>query len=632
MGTRFSGARLAVSAPPMSSSFAPVSEPTAAHQRAHDLLREIFGYAQFRGQQQAIIEHVIDGGDGLVLMPTGGGKSLCYQIPALVRPGLGIVVSPLIALMKDQVDALRQAGVRAAYLNSSLNPGESRRLEEEMREGALDLVYVAPERLVMPYFLDMLGQIKIALFAIDEAHCVSQWGHNFRPEYRGLSVLHERFPDVPRVALTATADGPTRKDIVDRLQLGDARVFVSGFDRPNIAYRVVEKKDARNQLLNFLKTEHPEDAGIVYCLSRRKVDEVADFLSQHGRLALPYHAGLDAETRQRHQDRFLKDEGVVVVATVAFGMGIDKPNVRFVAHLDVPRSLEAYYQETGRAGRDGLPATAWMAYGLADVISCKQMVQGSELDDRQKRVELQKLDALLGYCETSTCRRQVLLNYFNDALPGPCGNCDICANPVKSWDGTVAAQKALSAVYRTGQRFGVQHLVDLLTGKETDKILERGHNLLKTFGVGRDIGRNAWQAIFRQLVAGGYLAVDVEGHGGLLFGPKATAVVKGEETVEFREHKEEKAPRRPSGGGRRSTAALELEGSDATLFEALRHWRLELSREQGVPPYVILHDATLVALSVERPSDIEALAAIPGVGRSKLDRYGQAILEIVRRG
>ncbi len=623
---------MAVSAPPMSSSFAPVSEPAAAHQRAQDLLREIFGYGQFRGQQQAIIEHVIDGGDGLVLMPTGGGKSLCYQIPALVRPGLGIVVSPLIALMKDQVDALRQAGVRAAYLNSSLSPGESRQLEEEMRDGALDLVYVAPERLVMPYFLDMLSRLKIALFAIDEAHCVSQWGHNFRPEYRGLSVLHERFPDVPRVALTATADGPTRKDIVERLQLGDARVFVSGFDRPNIAYRVVEKKDARNQLLNFLKTEHPDDAGIVYCLSRRKVDEIADFLSQHGRLALPYHAGLDAETRQRHQDRFLKDEGVVVVATVAFGMGIDKPNVRFVAHLDVPRSLEAYYQETGRAGRDGLPATAWMAYGLADVISCKQMVQGSELDDRQKRVELQKLDALLGYCETATCRRQVLLNYFNDTLPGPCGNCDICANPVKSWDGTVAAQKALSAVYRTGQRFGVQHLVDVLTGKETDRIIERGHNLLKTFGVGRDIGRNAWAAIFRQLVAGGYLAVDVEGHGGLLFGPKATAVVKGEETVEFREHKEEKAPRRPSGGARRGAAALELEGSDATLFEALRHWRLELSREQGVPPYVILHDATLVALSVERPGTIDELAAIPGVGRSKLDRYGPAILEIVGRG
>ncbi|GGF25716.1 ATP-dependent DNA helicase RecQ [Aliidongia dinghuensis] len=611
----------------------PASEPDpAAHERAQDLLRDVFGYAQFRGQQQAIIEHVIDGGDALVLMPTGGGKSLCYQIPALVRPGVGIVVSPLIALMKDQVDALRQAGVRAAYLNSSLSPGEARQIEEDMRSGALDLVYVAPERLVMPYFLDLLERLRIALFAIDEAHCVSQWGHNFRPEYRALTILHERFPTVPRIALTATADGPTRKDIVERLQLDEARVFVSGFDRPNIAYRVVEKKDARNQLLHFLRTEHPDDAGIVYCLSRRKVDEVADFLSQHGRLALPYHAGLDAETRQRHQDRFLKDEGVVVVATVAFGMGIDKPNVRFVAHLDVPRSLEAYYQETGRAGRDGLPATAWMTYGLADVISCKQMVQGSELDDRQKRVELQKLDALLGYCETATCRRQVLLNYFSDnSLTGPCGNCDICLNPVKRWDGTIAAQKALSAVYRTGQRFGVQHLVDVLTGKETEKILERGHHLLKTFGVGREIGRNAWQAIFRQLVAGGYLAVDVEGHGGLLFGPKAAAVVKGEDTVEFREHREEKAPRRATGG-RRGGTAHELEGSDARLFEALRHWRLELSREQGVPPYVILHDATLVALSVERPADMTALAAIPGVGRSKLDRYGQAILEIVANG
>ena len=612
----------------------PASEPDpAAHERAQDLLRDVFGYAQFRGQQQGIIEHVIDGGDALVLMPTGGGKSLCYQIPALVRPGVGIVVSPLIALMKDQVDALRQAGVRAAYLNSSLSPGEARQIEEEMRSGALDLVYVAPERLVMPYFLDLLERLRIALFAIDEAHCVSQWGHNFRPEYRALTILHERFPTVPRIALTATADGPTRKDIVERLQLDEARVFVSGFDRPNIAYRVVEKKDARNPLLHFLRTEHPDDAGSVYCLSRRKVDEVADFLSQHGRLALPYHAGLDAETRQRHQDRFLKDEGVVVVATVAFGMGIDKPNVRFVAHLDVPRSLEAYYQETGRAGRDGLPATAWMTYGLADVISCKQMVQGSELDDRQKRVELQKLDALLGYCETATCRRQVLLNYFSDnSLTGPCGNCDICLNPVKRWDGTIAAQKALSAVYRTGQRFGVQHLVDVLTGKETEKILERGHHLLKTFGVGREIGRNAWQAIFRQLVAGGYLAVDVEGHGGLMFGPKAAAVVKGEDTVEFREHKEEKAPKRATSGGRRASGAHELEGRDATLFEALRHWRLELSREQGVPPYVILHDATLVALSTERPADMAALATIPGVGRSKLDRYGQAILEIIAQG
>jgi ATP-dependent DNA helicase RecQ len=597
---------------------------------ALDILRSVFGYDSFRGQQEAVVEHVIDGGDALVLMPTGGGKSLCYQLPALVRPGLGVVVSPLIALMKDQVDALCQAGVRAAYLNSSLAPGEARRVEDQIREGALDLLYVAPERLVMPYCLDMLSRTTIALFAIDEAHCVSQWGHNFRPEYRQLAILHERFPSVPRLALTATADGPTRKDIVDRLQLGEARVFVAGFDRPNIAYRVVEKRDAKAQLLAFLRAEHPQDAGIVYCLSRRKVDEVAEFLSSHGRMALAYHAGLNADTRQRHQDRFLKDEGVVVVATVAFGMGIDKPNVRFVAHLDVPRSLEAYYQETGRAGRDGLKATAWMTYGLGDVISLKQMVQGSELDERQKRVELQKLDALLGFCETATCRRQVLLNYFGDTPPAACGNCDICLNPVKSWDGTIAAQKALSAVYRTGQRFGVQHLIDVLTGKMTDRVREWGHDSLKTFGVGADIARNAWQSIFRQLVAGGYLSVDVEGHGGLHFGPRATSVVKGEAKVELRQHQEDKLSRKSQPAGKRQGAAVgDLEGKDAALFEKLRALRLELARAQGLPPYVIFHDSTLVEMARSRPRTEGDLAAIPGVGRSKLERYGADFLAAI---
>jgi len=597
---------------------------------ALDILQSVFGYDSFRGQQEAVVEHVIAGGDALVLMPTGGGKSLCYQLPALVRPGLGVVVSPLIALMKDQVDALRQAGVRAAYLNSSLAAGEARMVEDQVRDGALDLLYVAPERLVMPYCLDMLSRTTIALFAIDEAHCVSQWGHNFRPEYRQLAILHERFPSVPRLALTATADGPTRKDIVDRLQLGEARVFVAGFDRPNIAYRVVEKRDAKAQLLSFLRAEHPQDAGIVYCLSRRKVDEVAEFLASHGRMALPYHAGLNADTRQRHQDRFLKDEGVVVVATVAFGMGIDKPNVRFVAHLDVPRSLEAYYQETGRAGRDGLKATAWMTYGLGDVISLKQMVQGSDLDERQKRVELQKLDALLGFCETATCRRQVLLNYFGDTPPAACGNCDICLNPVKSWDGTIAAQKALSAVYRTGQRFGVQHLIDVLTGKMTDRVREWGHDSLKTFGVGADIARNAWQSIFRQLVAGGYLSVDVEGHGGLHFGPHATSVVKGEAKVELRQHQEDKLSRKSQLAGKRPSAAVgDLDGKDAVLFETLRALRLELARAQGLPPYVIFHDATLVEMARSRPRTASELAAMPGVGRSKLDRYGAAFLTAI---
>jgi ATP-dependent DNA helicase RecQ len=606
----------------LSAETAPIAMP------ALDVLRSVFGYESFRGQQEAVIEHLIGGGDALVLMPTGGGKSLCYQIPALVRPGLGVVVSPLIALMKDQVDALRQAGVRAAYLNSSLAPGEARAVEEQVREGSLDLLYVAPERLVMPHCLDMLGRQRVALFAIDEAHCVSQWGHNFRPEYRQLTILHDRFPEVPRVALTATADGPTRKDIVERLQLGQARVFVAGFDRPNIAYRVVDKRDARQQLLEFLRTEHPQDAGIVYCMTRRKVDEVADFLSSRGRLALPYHAGLDAETRQRHQDRFLDDEGVIVVATVAFGMGIDKPNVRFVAHLDVPRSLEAYYQETGRAGRDGLAADAWMTYGLADVVQLKQMVQSSELDERQKRVDLQKLDSLLGYCETATCRRQVLLNYFGDTLPGPCGNCDVCLNPVRRWNGTIAAQKALSAVYRTGQRFGAQHLIDVLTGKSTERVKEWGHDAIKTFGVGADIARGTWQAIFRQLVAGGYLSVDIEGHGGLHFGPRAAAVVKGEEQVELRETPAETAPRRSAP--RRSAAPAELEGEEARLFEHLRALRLELARDQGLPPYVIFHDATLVEMARTRPATLDQMAAIPGVGKSKLERYGERFLAAVR--
>jgi ATP-dependent DNA helicase RecQ len=606
------------------------AEPAPTQPAALDVLRTVFGYESFRGQQAAVIDHVIAGGDALVLMPTGGGKSLCFQIPALVRPGLGVVVSPLIALMKDQVDALRQAGVRAAYLNSSLGAAEARAIEEQVRDAALDLLYVAPERLAMPYCLDMLSRQRIALFAIDEAHCVSQWGHNFRPEYRQLTVLHERFPDVPRVALTATADGPTRKDIAERLQLGEARVFVAGFDRPNITYRVVEKRDARGQLLEFLRAEHPADAGIVYCMTRRKVDEVADFLSSRGRLALPYHAGLDAETRQRHQDRFLDDEGVIVVATVAFGMGIDKPNVRFVAHLDVPRSLEAYYQETGRAGRDGLKADAWMAYGLGDVIQLRQMVQGSDLPERQRRVELQKLDSLLGYCETATCRRQVLLHYFGDTLQDPCGNCDVCLHPVRRWNGTVAAQKALSAVYRTGQRFGAQHLIDVLVGKETERVREWGHQAIKTFGVGADIARGTWQSIFRQLVAGGYLAVDVEGHGGLSFGPRAVSVVKGEETVELRE--ERAAAPAKQAAPRRSAAPAELEGEDEALFERLRALRLELARAQSLPPYVIFHDATLVAMARARPATLDQLAAIPGVGRSKLDRYGLQFLGAITGG
>ena len=594
-----------------------------------ELLQGVFGYESFRGQQADIIRHVVGGGDALVLMPTGGGKSLCYQIPALVRPGLGVVVSPLIALMKDQVDAMRQLGVRAAYLNSSLKPGEGAAIEAEARNGALDLLYVAPERLVMPHFLEFLGGLKLALFAIDEAHCVSQWGHDFRPEYRALTILHERFPTIPRVALTATADGPTRRDIAERLQLGQARIFVAGFDRPNIAYHMVDKRDSRQQLLSFLKTDHPADSGIVYCMSRRKVDEVASFLSGQGRVALPYHAGLDAATRERHQERFLREEDVIIVATVAFGMGIDKSNVRFVAHLDVPRSLEAYYQETGRAGRDGLPADAWMTYGLSDVIALRQMTMDSALDERQKRVELQKLDALLGYCETVDCRRRVLLSYFGETPPDSCGNCDTCLSPVKRWDGTEAAQKALSAVYRTGQKFGVQHLTDVLTGKHTDKTASWGHDQLKTFGVGKDLSRQLWASVFRQLVAGGYLQTDMEGHGGLMLSPRGAAVIRGAEPVYFRSEAAAVPRTKAASATSRRGDPGSFRGADAQLWEALRACRAELARSQGVPPYVIFHDATLAEIVAKKPSSLSEFAVIAGVGRSKLERYGARFLELV---
>ena len=599
--------------------------------RALEILRSIFGYAEFRGLQQPIIEHVVAGGDALVLMPTGGGKSLCYQIPALVRPGLGVVVSPLIALMKDQVDALRQAGIRAAHLNSTLSAAAAADVEQAMRQGALDLVYVAPERLVTPRCLDLLGRCRIALFAIDEAHCVSQWGHDFRPEYLQLSVLHERFPAVPRLALTATADGPTRGDILARLKLDEARVFAAGFDRPNIRYRVVAKADAKAQLLRFLAEEHPGDAGIVYCLSRRRVEEVAAWLCERGRVALPYHAGLDAGTRERNQERFLREEGVIIVATVAFGMGIDKPNVRFVAHLDAPKSLEAYYQETGRAGRDGLPADAWMTYGMPDVTALMALLDAAQLDERQRRIERHKLNALLGFCETATCRRQVLLGYFGERDHPPCGNCDNCLRPARVWDGLVAAQKALSAVFRTGQRFGVGHLVDVLRGEVTERVRRFGHDKLKTFGVGTELDKRGWQSVFRQLVAQGHLEVDVEGHGGLHLSETAPSVLRGEVPVAFRgDALEPKAGRRR---GARGLAPSVLDGAakpgDEALFAALRARRLELAREQGVPPYVIFHDATLLDMVRRRPRDLAAMSVIPGVGRSKLERYGETFLAII---
>jgi ATP-dependent DNA helicase RecQ len=609
--------------------------PTPANDRALDILRSVFGYDVFRGQQQAIIEHVVAGGDALVLMPTGGGKSLCFQIPALVRPGLGIVVSPLIALMKDQVDALRQAGVRAAFLNSTLAAAEAADVERDMRQGALDLVYVAPERLVKSGCLDLLARCRLALFAIDEAHCVSQWGHDFRPEYLQLSVLHERFPGVPRIALTATADGPTRSDIVARLKLENARVFAAGFDRPNIRYRVVAKADAKAQLLAFLAAEHQGDAGIVYCLSRRKVEEVAAWLNGRGRIALPYHAGLEAPSRERNQNRFLREEGIIIVATVAFGMGIDKPNVRFVVHLDAPKSLEAYYQETGRAGRDGLPADAWMTYGMADVTALLAMLDAGALDERQRRIERQKLQALLGFCEAATCRRQVLLGYFGERHHPPCGNCDNCLRPARLWDGLVAAQKALSAVFRTGQRFGVAHLVDVLRGHMTERVRSFGHDKLKTFGVGTEFDKREWQSVFRQLVAQGHLEVDVEGHGGLHLGESGPAVLRGEVPIALRgDTAEPKLSRRAARAGEKRDALLPaVDGAakpgDESLWQALRARRLELARDQGVPPYVIFHDATLLELVRRRPRDLGAMSIIPGVGRSKLQRYGETFLGVI---
>ncbi|MGQ3671231.1 DNA helicase RecQ [Xanthobacter sp. TB0136] len=593
------------------------------------VLRHVFGYDAFRGRQKDIVEHMVAGGDALVLMPTGGGKSLCYQVPALVRPGTGIVISPLIALMHDQVQALRQLGVKAAMLNSSLSPAEARQVERDLAQGALDLLYVAPERLLTDSFLHLLEGAHIALFAIDEAHCVSQWGHDFRPEYRQLTLLHERFPGVPRIALTATADGPTRREIVERLALEEGEVFLSSFDRPNIRYRIAPKMNARAQLRAFLD-EHEGDAGIIYCMSRAKVESTAEMLSTEGRTALPYHAGLDAETRARHQDRFLKEEGIVMVATIAFGMGIDKPDVRFVAHLDLPKSIEAYYQETGRAGRDGLPSEALLLYGTEDVAKLIQFVENSDAPDARKRVERQKLDALLGLCETARCRRQVLLSYFEEDLAEPCGNCDTCLNPPRTFDGTQAAQKLLSCIYRTGQMFGAGHVIDVLLGLDNDKVRKFGHENLSTFGIGKDFTRDDWRAIVRQLVAAGFLSVDVEGHGGLSLTERARPVLRGAEKVELKAEKRVR-PARVTGGGRAERPSLSNPEDDA-LFRRLKALRLEIAREQGVPPYVIFHDTTLMEIARVRPRSLAAFGDISGVGEAKLERYGPQFLDVARAG
>ena len=597
---------------------------------AHEILHRVFGYPEFRGHQAEIVDHVSNGGDALVLMPTGGGKSLCFQIPALLRPGVGIVVSPLIALMQDQVDALLQAGVRAAFLNSSQDFATMVDTERRLMTGELDLVYVAPERLLTERFLGLMDQLDerglLALFAIDEAHCVSQWGHDFRPEYIQLSMLHERYPHIPRIALTATADELTRQEIINRLGLTTAEVFVSSFDRPNIRYTVVERDNPRKQLLTFL-TDHRDEAGIVYCLSRRKVDETAIWLNEQGVSALPYHAGLSGEVRQRHQQRFLREDGVVMVATIAFGMGIDKPDVRFVAHLDLPKSLEAYYQETGRAGRDGEPSEAWMIYGLNDVVIHRQMIEESPSPVEQKRVERQKLDAMLAYCESANCRRVVLLNYFGEEAKA-CANCDVCIEPPEVWDGTVAAQKALSAALRTGQRFGAGHLIDILRGKSTDKVKQFGHDRLPTFGVGVDLDDMGWRSVFRQLLASGLLEVDVQAYGALKLTDAARPVLKSETTLTLRRH-----ITRAKGKGARSSSTRKSSGtrahSDSPLFEKLRTWRAEKAREQGVPAYVILHDRTLAELAEQRPQSSGALLEIPGIGLAKADRYGKALLELI---
>ena len=597
---------------------------------ALDLLQSVFGYPSFRGQQQAVVEHLGEGGDALVLMPTGGGKSLCYQIPALIRQGTGIVVSPLIALMQDQVDALREAGVAAAYLNSSLGADDQREVERQLAAGELNLLYVAPERLLTGRFLNLLEHTEVALFAIDEAHCVSQWGHDFRPEYRELAILHQRFPQVPRIALTATADPRTREEIVERLALQQARQFVASFDRPNIGYRVGLRHNAKRQLGEFL-LGHRGESGIVYCLSRRKVDDTAQWLAESGIEALAYHAGLDAATRAKNQKRFLREDGVVMVATVAFGMGIDKPDVRFVAHLDLPRSIEGYYQETGRAGRDGLPAEAWMIYGLSDVVTMSQMIAQSESADERKRVERQKLESLLAYAEATGCRRELLLGAFGESYPGPCGHCDNCIEPPKTWDATVPAQKALSGVYRSGQRFGSGHVIDILRGEETERVRNLGHHQLSTFGVGAELDEKQWRSVFRQLLAAGLLEADAEGFGTLRLTAASRAVLSGGQTVRLREDaRPVRASRRRRdsqtivGGG-----SLGIEAYEQPLWDALRAVRTQLARQHGVPPYVVFHDATLLAMLRALPANEDELATISGVGEAKLKRYGRDFLAVI---
>jgi ATP-dependent DNA helicase RecQ len=598
-------------------------------EKAYAVLKTVFGYNNFRFHQADIIKALLSGQDVITLMPTGGGKSLCYQIPALILDGTGIVISPLIALMHDQVTALKQLGIRAAYLNSTLDRANAQQIEKALLENRLDLLYIAPERLLTERMLNLFDRVKLAVFAIDEAHCVSQWGHDFRKEYQQLSVLHQRYPQTPRIALTATADKRTRREIIEQLKLQTAAVFINSFDRPNIRYTISDTDSPRDQMWRFIQREHPEDAGIVYCLSRKKVESVAQWLSGKGRKALPYHAGLADEIRRRHQEQFLREEGVIIVATIAFGMGIDKPNVRFVAHLNLPKSIEAYYQETGRAGRDGEPANAWLAFGLQDVITLRQMMLDANCDEQFKRISQHKLEAMLGLTELTTCRRQALLAYFDEPLQTPCGNCDNCLTPPHTWDGSVAAQKALSCIYRTGQRFGVNYVIDVLMGKQDERILKNQHHKLSTFAIGNDLSSGEWRSLFRQLIAQNYMDVDHESHGALKLTQKCRPLLRGETQISLRkrlyaENKAEKNSQNTGGGN----AALRI--CDQPLFNALRALRHKLADEQGVPAYVIFHDKTLQEMARLRPQKLHDMRGISGIGEQKLNRYGQVFLDEIK--